>query len=55
MAMCTLCFIQSMIDSKTNELIALAPNLDLVDFLKMESMPTTSTFLKKVGDYINEL
>lgn len=36
-------------------MIALAPNMDLIDYMAMESMPSSAPFLKTLGKYAKSL
>lgn len=44
-----------MIDASNKELLAVAPLIDLIDYLDAPTMPHNSLFLKVLGKYATEL
>lgn len=44
-----------MIDSSINEIVAVAPGIDLIDYIDILTMPSSSLFLKTLGKYAVEL
>lgn len=44
-----------MIDVNNNEIVAIAPSVDLIDYMSQQSMPSNSLFLKTLGKYGHEL